>query len=119
GRRGDADVATSAFMHLIPAGLLLMAVLIVVVIDLVKKPASAETASNGDLKGDPTKRPEKPPEKPDEGTGTIPTKDPVVEVAGDPKDSRTWRFAKLKDPEPRLNVEFNDDNRFGLSMRGV
>ncbi len=110
-------MATSAFMHLIPAGLLLMAVLIVVVIDLVKKPASAETASNSERKGDPTKR-----DKdivPDAGTGTIPPKDTVVEVAGDPKDSRTWKFAKLKDLEPKLDVAFNDDNRFGLSMRGV
>jgi hypothetical protein len=80
-----------AWMHLMPAFLLLFALLTAVAIDyLWKRPG--ETASNDDDIKDPVA---------------------IVEKGGDPY---TYATGTLKDTEPLLTLRYNKDMKFGLEM---
>jgi hypothetical protein len=85
----------SPLAHLIPAGLLALAVFVVVLVDLIWKPAAATPG------GEP-----RPPDAP-----------PPEFVETKPGE---WKYAKLESPDPKLGVQFTKETRhFGLSMLNV
>ncbi len=100
---GGGDPA-KGFMHLIPALLLLLAVLTVVIIDLIRDKPNTALASDG---------------KPD---NVDPIKGDFEKDDGKDKPKSVvnggWNF-KVKDPTPRLGLQFGDNMRFGLVMIGV
>jgi hypothetical protein len=114
-RRGaDRTDPARAFLHVIPAGLLLIAVLSVIAVDLIRgKPASASATDNSG------KGPDVPPDHPDFDPPTVKTPDTKNDKKGDWYDRR-----KLKDSAPKLGLQFRDEPRdgtmrFGLVMVGV
>jgi hypothetical protein len=112
-RRGGRSSAppSNPLVHLIPAGLLLIAVLAVVVVDLIRTPASAEVARNNQNETDI---------KPDDGSSTE-IKKPKDKPKGPDKDNtdpNRWKF-NIKDPAPKLGLQFAENRRFGLVMIGV
>jgi hypothetical protein len=106
-----------AFLHLIPAGLLLVAVLSVVIVDVVK---AKQPAGDSTSQVDPKKKPDAPPDHPDEDP-----QDPTKNVTPPKEKKSDWYDKKtLKDSAPRLGLAFSDDDldgtmRFGLVMEGV
>ena len=75
-----------AWVHLVPAGLLALVLLVAVVLDL--------------LHGGPT--------------GATNADEPTTDAGGD-----DFKITNLKDPKPRLGLQFSDNARFGLQMIGV
>ena len=108
-RRGGRDNGNPAngFMHAIPAGLLLIAVVVVVCIDLLGKKADA---SSGKQTSEKTKK-ESNPDKGDYETDRKPDPDKPK------KDPKGWDYGKLKDTQPLLGLQFaQETRRFGLVM---
>ncbi len=78
------------WVHLLPAGLLALALLIVVVLDLLNRGAPVSGPST------------------DDNTAPVST------------NWTDWKFNNLSDPKPRLGLRFDElTNRFGLQMIGV
>ena len=107
-----------AFMNLVPAILLLLAVLGVVLFDLVRDKSQAQAGQG------PPPPPEKPNEKPPsapEVTERVQSSEPGPGKLGVSADPMNWKLNISEDnPDPLLDLSFFDDNqRFGLVMRGV
>ena len=78
------------WVHLLPAGLLALALLVVTAADLIARAVSVggRSAQGADAQA----------------------------ISGDPEH---WQFANLKDPNPKLGLQFSANKRFGLQMMGV
>jgi hypothetical protein len=80
-----------AWAHVLPAALLIFALLIVAAADIIARAFS--------------------------GGGTVPPTDGGGQtIEGDPEH---WKFTNLKDPDPKLLPQFSEDKHFGLQMIGV